>query len=613
METLLPVTDKSALRLGVSVGQFLGEAESNTEFEQVFGWGLDRGSEGSSEAVLPLSPVRTSPYPYCMGRKRSEPRVATSFDSKALIVGQVWGQHKNDEELADFFAYNDVGVPLAFAFAEGIVNHTPTLEKYINETFDLLLEALNIEDAGFDDYHDLMDALEALERHNNQPSKLSVKGAGVNVATVISIKNLTLKNRFTEKELSSTESLWKKVHQDDQESWKETYAAGNPTTSLESLRSLLKSDEDLVRYFALLNPKLPIHESANYCREKFELHCEKRYEFLSNLDEDEFSKIFDLELWDLDEDEIEGAKGLLRWIQGEYIEETSFQNSDEVHWVIFDAGLISLKGNLEQKQILADLLPNTWAFFQNLSEKRLISPFLFWTLEVNQTLNNDKVSFEFDTRVLALEDAIHDPYGNNFLQYPSEFKPLSELSSNMIINIEGGSIAVSNQVSPQSDEDLDISSVGYEAGSGYGDGYYPTIPFFDSLGNLQVITTFFNHMGEEAENLEQLLLGAPWDNASIFGNRIPIKLGYLKSSGSLFFGDSGSIPNGPRKSDTILEFQDLPEEEYLVVKYIDTCFDSAPFNNQKTWAVSVLRDRAKRNYEILFEIFPELTNRQDDF
>jgi hypothetical protein len=29
-------------------------------------------------------------------------------------------------------------------------------------------------------------------------------------------------------------------------------------------------------------------------------------------------------------------------------------------------------------------------------------------------------------------------------------------------------------------------------------------------------------------------------------------------------------------------------------------------------AVSVLRDRAKRNYEILFEIFPELTNRQDE-
>ena len=76
-------------------------------------------------------------------------------------------QHKTDNEMSDFFAYNDIGVPLAFAFAEGIVNHTPTLEQYVNETFDLLLEALNIEDAGFDDLQDMWDALEALEGNNN--------------------------------------------------------------------------------------------------------------------------------------------------------------------------------------------------------------------------------------------------------------------------------------------------------------------------------------------------------------------------------------------------------------------------------------------------------------
>ena len=52
MEKLLPVTDKSALRLGVSVGQFLGEAESNTEFEQVFGWGCDRGLGGLLEGAF---------------------------------------------------------------------------------------------------------------------------------------------------------------------------------------------------------------------------------------------------------------------------------------------------------------------------------------------------------------------------------------------------------------------------------------------------------------------------------------------------------------------------------------------------------------------------------
>jgi hypothetical protein len=93
----------------------------------------------------------------------------TTFDSKALILGQVWMHHKTDDEMSDFFEYNDIGIPLAFAYAEGIINHTPTLEKYVNETFDLFLEALNIEDAGFDDLQDLWDALEALEENETPP------------------------------------------------------------------------------------------------------------------------------------------------------------------------------------------------------------------------------------------------------------------------------------------------------------------------------------------------------------------------------------------------------------------------------------------------------------
>jgi hypothetical protein len=71
-------------------------------------------------------------------------------------------RHKTLDELAEFFRYNDVGVPLAFAFAEGIVNHSPTLEKYVNETFDQLLETLNLEDSGFEDLQDLNDGLEAI-------------------------------------------------------------------------------------------------------------------------------------------------------------------------------------------------------------------------------------------------------------------------------------------------------------------------------------------------------------------------------------------------------------------------------------------------------------------
>jgi hypothetical protein len=81
----------------------------------------------------------------------------TTFESKALILGQLWLNYKDDEELADFFVYNDLGLPLAFAYAEGIINSTPTLEKYINESFDLLILGLDLEDTGFEDITDLLD------------------------------------------------------------------------------------------------------------------------------------------------------------------------------------------------------------------------------------------------------------------------------------------------------------------------------------------------------------------------------------------------------------------------------------------------------------------------
>jgi hypothetical protein len=83
--------------------------------------------------------------------------LTTTFDNKALILGQLWIQFKGDDEFSDFFEYNDLGLPLAFAFAEGIVNHTPTLEKYINETWDLFIEGLDMEDTGFESLDEILD------------------------------------------------------------------------------------------------------------------------------------------------------------------------------------------------------------------------------------------------------------------------------------------------------------------------------------------------------------------------------------------------------------------------------------------------------------------------
>lgn len=83
--------------------------------------------------------------------------MTTNFEDKALILGQLWINYKGEDEWADFMEYNDLGLPLAFAFAEGIVNHTVTLEQYINETWDLFLEGLGVEDTGFESIEDLLD------------------------------------------------------------------------------------------------------------------------------------------------------------------------------------------------------------------------------------------------------------------------------------------------------------------------------------------------------------------------------------------------------------------------------------------------------------------------
>jgi len=81
----------------------------------------------------------------------------TPFETRALILGQLWLNYKTDDELSDFFEYNDLGLPLAFAFAEGIINSTPTLEQYINESWALLIEALGLVDTGFEDLSDILE------------------------------------------------------------------------------------------------------------------------------------------------------------------------------------------------------------------------------------------------------------------------------------------------------------------------------------------------------------------------------------------------------------------------------------------------------------------------
>lgn len=80
----------------------------------------------------------------------------TLYSDKTNILAELWLNYRNDEEFQDFCDYNDIGLPLAYAISNDIVKSTTLAEQFVNETFDLLLAALDVEDTGFETLDDLL-------------------------------------------------------------------------------------------------------------------------------------------------------------------------------------------------------------------------------------------------------------------------------------------------------------------------------------------------------------------------------------------------------------------------------------------------------------------------
>ena len=81
----------------------------------------------------------------------------TSFENKCEILAELWLSYRDDENFTDFVEYNDLGLPLAYCVANGIVEVSGMAENFIEEAWGLLLEGLELEDTGFDNIDELLD------------------------------------------------------------------------------------------------------------------------------------------------------------------------------------------------------------------------------------------------------------------------------------------------------------------------------------------------------------------------------------------------------------------------------------------------------------------------
>jgi hypothetical protein len=81
---------------------------------------------------------------------------STTYSNQLAMLAELWLNYKEDEEFQDFIDYNDLGLPIAYIIHNDIVKSTDTAEKFVGETFDLLLAGLGIEDTGFETLDELL-------------------------------------------------------------------------------------------------------------------------------------------------------------------------------------------------------------------------------------------------------------------------------------------------------------------------------------------------------------------------------------------------------------------------------------------------------------------------
>jgi len=73
-----------------------------------------------------------------------------SLTDRAGVLGQLWMNYRDDKDFSEFIEYNDIGLPMAYFLAEGLVKElTPLGEQYIIETFDLFSTQLGLTEESY--------------------------------------------------------------------------------------------------------------------------------------------------------------------------------------------------------------------------------------------------------------------------------------------------------------------------------------------------------------------------------------------------------------------------------------------------------------------------------
>lgn len=74
--------------------------------------------------------------------------MATDFSNKIAILSDLWINYREEDQLEDFILYNDIGLPLAYCVSSELATVDDKGIMYIEETFNLLCAALELDIEG---------------------------------------------------------------------------------------------------------------------------------------------------------------------------------------------------------------------------------------------------------------------------------------------------------------------------------------------------------------------------------------------------------------------------------------------------------------------------------
>jgi hypothetical protein len=67
------------------------------------------------------------------------------YADKTGILAQLWIDFRDDEDFSVFMEYNDIGLPLSYVVAEGLVPGLTELgEDYVDETIEMMFKLLDV-------------------------------------------------------------------------------------------------------------------------------------------------------------------------------------------------------------------------------------------------------------------------------------------------------------------------------------------------------------------------------------------------------------------------------------------------------------------------------------